>query len=86
MKLSLYRRAVKMRWPKSYRDRQVSGDGRWLIVRDERDAAHRQGYKGFVWTFIDMYPTREEAETALLRSGVGVLKDCESLSTFRKSA
>jgi len=53
---------VKMRWPKSYRERMVWGDGRWLVITEMGDMARDRGYKGFIWTRIDMFETRAEAD------------------------
>jgi hypothetical protein len=82
-KLSVYRRAVKMRWPKSYRERQVFGDGRWLVVADEYKVAHEHGYKGFIWTSIYMLATFAEAEdtaSSFKNDGAAVqIVDCEEL-------
>jgi hypothetical protein len=87
---SVYRRAVKMRWPSSYRQRMIEGDGRWLTVVDQSHAAHMHGYKGYVWTTIHLHKTQDEAlTTAQLYKhdhdySIQVL-DCEQLSIFAKA-
>lgn len=91
--LSVHRRAVKMRWPKSYRDGMVHGDGRWLSLEDRSGLARDHAYGGFIWTYINMFATRLEAENDakpdknyhkdyLVRREV---VDCETLSTFRRA-
>lgn len=94
MKLSVYRRAVKMRWPKSYRDKQVSGDGRWLVLRDDRDLYRSSGGRGgFIFTWIEMFETREEAEQVALPDPSyhkdnlihREVIDCTTLSTFHRA-
>lgn len=84
---SVYRRAVKMRWPSSYRQRMFEGDGRWLTVVDQTHAAQMHGYKGYVWTTIYLHKTKDEALATAHRYrhnhdySIQVL-DCEKLSTF----
>jgi len=80
--LSVYRRAVKLRWPQSYKQKMVHGDGRWLVVRDVRQRAHERGYGGFVWTSIWLCATENEARQ---HASAGLVMDCETLTTFRRA-